>query len=1155
MNEKTTEKIPDSRAKKTVQKRISPGRLREECDRIAGEQGDSDAGSPSSKLKIAAECLLDKMRQAVVSLIKRHAVKSDNILANLLKLFVQIHRCVGNVIIWLIRKCCVPFRYIHAGITYAILFLIIAWGIASLNQFGEGAALMKNPRELQPAYLDNKNEISFMETERGSEVSMFFKTLDPVQRKVYLELKKDYSGIVALKKELEVLEKADDPAIQELSEDELKSRKDAILIKLRDRRREFVQKTKPITGFGVDSFNGVRSVVITPEILEVTITVVNVNQGDPQKFTFRLYNPDMDIEANNLPAISKKAIATQMLAWFSFDIPMPEKAGAIRDRVREWHQKNPEADISEIPVKPGEFMQAEWQLQNDILKKLCHQIRENQRFEDQYTEALKLKDAADIAARKLKDEARRNEILSKRVEDYFCDSVSVAERNLLDTVILAVNKDSETPSSANKHETEKVYVYVNRIPPQISIGFTKLNELALISDFLQVLKYPDDGDFVYAGNDARGSLETSFRCANTKVISPNEQRKRIQEYLKRDVIAENLEKINAVIIADAARKNKLNDVRIENEVLIAIARRPEGAPPLTPEGRENIRREVIKQLDLKHEEPILKQKKDISVEDKQRWLETAMADAGINPANLFYLPSIVETIRENEQLDTVNCLFSSAIVFGLAIFFGICALVAFSVFLSQCGIGILNTIRRRFLKEAEEIGANSRKLVVFRKVCYWIILAGLIVFFLYWSALFFNLCDVPDQVLGVLTEKELFSTEERTLIWLHYFNFWVPGFILWLIAICAFFTPGVKQDFSRPAGNKAFVAELFTGKNNNPPFAGSFSWVTAYILIFLLLPCLLVFQYINIIPNPFAPNQDDFLKLDSYDIVAGGGDAMPAKPVAVKKVKKKKQKKFVVSTNTSVIWEIPPLNDEEHMEEIDTATETQYATGSMFGKGKKTGKPGWAGGIENAKIRFIRLQYSGQNWDWNMGKGADYNMLVYLRDQIGFNVANDTEAITINKLARGFRKGKKPPFVYLTGRGAINLSSTEVKQLNEYLLKDGGMIFADNAGGSFDSGFRNMIKRVLPNHKLVDIANDDPIYTAPFYFPNGAPAFFHHSGTRALGIKNNGRWVVFYHQGDIGDAWKGAGLTEQQRTDAFKLGSNIISYAFSAYLESNSGGK
>ncbi len=1083
-------------------------------------------------------------------------LRFEKIGLRLLDLIIRIHKMIGNGVLWLIRKCCVPFRFIHAGISYMIIFLILACGIAFLYQAGDGAALMKNPRELLPVLLDNKNEIFFAETERGPEVSMFFKTLDPEQRKIYLDLKKDYSGIVALKKKLESLEKADDPALRELSEDELKKKKDEILIRLRDRRREFVQNAKPLTGFGVDAFQGVRNVRITPEILEVTITIVNVNQGDPQKFTFRLQNPDMDIEADNLPAIPREAIAAQTLAWIPFDITMPQEAGVIRDRVRDWQQQNPDADSSSVPVEPAEFLKAEWLLQNEIVKRLCYQIHANQSYDEQLKEALKVKDAADLAARKLKNDARRNEILGKRIEDYFCDSVSVAERNLLDAVILAVNKDTETPSSANKHETEKVYIYVSRIQPEIRIGFTQLNELALVGDFLQVLKYPDANDFVYSGTDARNSMETSFRNVNTRTVSPAEQRERIREYLKRDVVAEELEKINAGITAEAARKNKQNEVRIENEVLIAIARRPEGSPPLTPEGRENIRLEITKQLNLKKETPLFKQKKDVAVEDKQRWIETAMADAGIDQKNLFYLPLVVESVRENEQLASVSRLFSGTAVIGLVIFFLLCAFVALGGFLSSPrGTGLLDAVRKRFRPDAAAVNPDSRKLVIFRQICYWVIFGGLTVFFLYWFALLWNLCDVPDLILGSLTDKELFSPEEKTLIWLHYFNFWVPGFLFWLVALCALFTPGAKRDFSRPDNGRSFLAALFTGKNGSSPFAGSFAWVVVYILLFLLLPYLQVFQYINIIPNPFAPLQDEYMQLDAYHIAGGGGDAMPAKPVTVKKIKKKKIKKYVINPRTSIIFEIPDLNDEEHMEEIDSATETQYATGSMFGKGKKTGKPGWEGGIENARIRFIRLQYNGQNWDWNMGKGADYNMLVYLRDQIGFNVANDTESVSINKLARGFRKGKKPPFVYITGRGAINLSATEVKQLNEYLLKDGGMIFADNAGGNFDNGFRNMIKRVLPNHKLVDIANDDPIYKAPFYFPNGAPAFFHHSGSRALGIKNNGRWIVFYHQGDIGDAWKGAGLTEQQRTDAFKLGSNIISYAFGAYLESNSSDK
>jgi hypothetical protein len=46
------------------------------------------------------------------------------------------------------------------------------------------------------------------------------------------------------------------------------------------------------------------------------------------------------------------------------------------------------------------------------------------------------------------------------------------------------------------------------------------------------------------------------------------------------------------------------------------------------------------------------------------------------------------------------------------------------------------------------------------------------------------------------------------------------------------------------------------------------------------------------------------------------------------------------------------------------------------------------------------------------------------------------------------------------------------------------------------------------------------IYQLPYGFPDGAPAFWHHGGRRAKGIKHEGRWVVFYHPGDMNDAWK-----------------------------------
>ena len=111
------------------------------------------------------------------------------------------------------------------------------------------------------------------------------------------------------------------------------------------------------------------------------------------------------------------------------------------------------------------------------------------------------------------------------------------------------------------------------------------------------------------------------------------------------------------------------------------------------------------------------------------------------------------------------------------------------------------------------------------------------------------------------------------------------------------------------------------------------------------------------------------------------------------------------------------------------------------------------------------------------------------------------------------------------------------------------MIFADNGGGHFNGSFRALMRRAFPDKRPVDIPNDDIIYRQPFYFPGGAPPLWHHSGYRALGWKHKGRWIVFYHQGDINDAWKTghSGVKKHLAAAAYKLGINIVNYAFNQY--------
>jgi hypothetical protein len=195
---------------------------------------------------------------------------------------------------------------------------------------------------------------------------------------------------------------------------------------------------------------------------------------------------------------------------------------------------------------------------------------------------------------------------------------------------------------------------------------------------------------------------------------------------------------------------------------------------------------------------------------------------------------------------------------------------------------------------------------------------------------------------------------------------------------------------------------------------------------------------------------------------------------------------------------------------------------------------------------------------------SDLNFLEALRDESGkggaepFKIANKTEAVQ-PRLLKEWRKGQQPPFVYITGTGPIGgISAADIKIIRQYCL-DGGMIFGDAGGGQFDASFRSLMAQVFPDHPLVDIPNDDAIFgggdsglQAPFLFPNGAPPLWHHGGYRALGVKDDqGHWMVFYHPGDLKDAWKTGhyGVSKEVSAQAFHMGMNVLYYAFTYYSE------
>ena len=306
----------------------------------------------------------------------------------------------------------------------------------------------------------------------------------------------------------------------------------------------------------------------------------------------------------------------------------------------------------------------------------------------------------------------------------------------------------------------------------------------------------------------------------------------------------------------------------------------------------------------------------------------------------------------------------------------------------------------------------------------------------------------------------------------------------------------------------------------------------------------------------------------------GTGIAQQLMQVKIVKAQKKKKRKLLVNPHSAISFHMPDLDDAGVDKNVEQSAQVTYqanpqrvlATGAVGKNGPKgvggrgTGgglgagggtTGGWPDGMDNALVRFIRLEYNGSAWDTGMSAHdrSDINFLQEFHKATGFKVAAQGESHSIG-LLRKYPKGFAPPFVFMTGDGGINVSASDIQALRDYLL-DGGLLFVNCASAQFDRSFRSFIQQVLPGNPLLVIADDDPIFQVPNAFPNGAPPLWHHGGMRALGVKYNDRWVVFYHPGDILDAWATghAGLDPKLVAESYDLGVNVIYYSFTHYLE------
>ena len=300
---------------------------------------------------------------------------------------------------------------------------------------------------------------------------------------------------------------------------------------------------------------------------------------------------------------------------------------------------------------------------------------------------------------------------------------------------------------------------------------------------------------------------------------------------------------------------------------------------------------------------------------------------------------------------------------------------------------------------------------------------------------------------------------------------------------------------------------------------------------------------------------------DSYDLPGGGGgggsggapQAAMAQAVRVQKVVKRK---YVINPYSSIKFADRPVDDVKL--QLVQPTEHLYTVG--FGQGGASMRS--RGGVWLRRWRGFGLRR------WNggrqgplhsvgiSGRGLESGLRRGCRSKLADRVwsPHRSEGERPHRVAdRGpawrFPDRKGPPLIYLTGQGSISLSKSEVKTLREYLLDKHGMLFGDNGGSQhFHNQFFSMMRQVLPNVDPVRVPLDDEMYRVPFLitsFPYVAP----HGGRDAWGWKVDGRWVCYYHPGDIGDAWSDghSGVPREVWDACYRLGINVIFYAHVEY--------
>jgi hypothetical protein len=188
-----------------------------------------------------------------------------------------------------------------------------------------------------------------------------------------------------------------------------------------------------------------------------------------------------------------------------------------------------------------------------------------------------------------------------------------------------------------------------------------------------------------------------------------------------------------------------------------------------------------------------------------------------------------------------------------------------------------------------------------------------------------------------------------------------------------------------------------------------------------------------------------------------------------------------------------------------------------------------------------RLHYDGGG-DWYANPSSLPNLLSALRSRTTLRVASEEKVVTLSDDDLW-----NVPYIYMTGHGNVHWSDQDLATLRRY-LQQGGFLHADDNYG-MDVSIRRELGRLFPDHRLVEVPLDHPIYHLIYEFPRGIPKIHVHDGKPAqgFGIFLEGRLAVYYsYQSDLGDGWEDPEVhhdSAEKRESALRMGVNLFAYA------------